>query len=251
MKAIVLAAGFATRMYPLTRDRAKPLLAVGPRTVVDWLVRRILELDEVDELIVVANGRFHADFVRWSEGLDSCVPVRVLNDGAQDDEGKLGAIGDMHLAIASIEDSTCPLLIAAGDNLVDFSLAPYAARFRENPTDPLLIVREIEGEIPPRRYNEVTLDRAGAVTSFREKPDDPESPLASICLYFLPGDVRAQLANYLRDESNHDAPGYFMQWLHTQRALQAMPLEGTWFDIGNLEILERARTVFSSGTPAP
>ena len=245
MKAIVLAAGFATRMFPLTRDRAKPLLEVGGRPVVDWLLQRHQALPEVDEVVVVANGRFHADFEAWAAGLEVGVPVRVLNDGAQDDDTKLGAIGDLALAVDALEDRNAPLLVAAGDNLIGFDLAPYAARFAARPERPLLLVREIEGEIPPRRYNEVVLDGEGGVRSFREKPDDPQSPLASICLYFLPGDVRADLATYLAEETNHDAPGYLMQWLHGRRPMAAAALGDGWYDIGNLETLERARRAYA------
>jgi len=245
MKAIVLAAGFATRMYPLTRDRAKPLLGVGGKPVIGRLVDRIVALPEIDEVIVVANGRFHADFEAWAAGLDLRVPVRVLNDGAVDDETKLGALGDLSLAVRSLDDHDAPLLVAAGDNLIEFDLAPYAQLFAARPDRPLLLVREIEGEIPPRRYNEVVLDHAGQVQSFREKPDDPQSPLAAICLYFFPGDVRAALAGYLEEETNHDAPGYFVQWLHTVRPLAAARLDGGWHDIGNLETLERARQAYA------
>jgi glucose-1-phosphate thymidylyltransferase len=245
MKAIVLAAGFATRMYPLTRDRAKPLLEVGGRPVIEWLLQRLVALPEVDEVVVVANGRFHADFDAWAARLDVRVPVRVLNDGAQDDDSKLGAIGDLALAVDALEERAAPLLVAAGDNLIGFDLAPYAARFAARPERPLLLVREIEGDIPPRRYNEVVLDGEGGISSFREKPDDPQSPLASICLYFLPGDVRADLATYLEEEANHDAPGYLMQWLHGRRPLAAAALGEGWYDIGNLETLERARRAYA------
>lgn len=245
MKAIVLAAGFATRMYPLTRDRAKPLLDIGGRPVIEWLVRQLVALPEIDEVVVVANGRFHADFEAWAARLDVGVPVRVLNDGALSDDTKLGAIGDLAVAVDALEDRTEPLLVAAGDNLIGFDLAPYAARFAARPDRPLLLVREIEGDIPPNRYNEIVLDEDGGVRSFREKPDDPQSPLASICLYFLPGDVRADLAIYLDEETNHDAPGYLMQWLHRRRPLAAAPLGEGWHDIGNLETLERARRAYA------
>lgn len=248
MKAIVLAAGFATRMYPLTRDRAKPLLDVGGRPVIEWLVQKLAALQEVDEVVVVANGRFHHAFEVWAESLELGVPVRVLNDGAQDDDTKLGAIGDLALAVEALGDSSAPLLVAAGDNLVGFDLEPYAALFAESPDRPLLLVREIEGQIPPRRYNEVVLGEDGSVLSFREKPDDPKSPLASICLYFLPGDVREDLALYLSEETNHDAPGYLMQWLHGRRPMAAAPLGGGWHDIGNLETLESARRAYAERT---
>lgn len=247
MKAIVLAAGFATRMFPLTRDRAKPLLDVGGKPVIGWLTDRLLALPEVNELIVVANGKFHGDFEAWAQGMNARVPVKVINDHSTDDTNKLGAIGDMALALQEI-DGDEPFVIAAGDNLIDFDLAPYAAAFAEEKERGLLLVRKIEGEIPPRRYNEVTLTDSGDVASFREKPDDPQSPLASICLYFLPAGVKDDIATYLAENDNHDAPGYLIEWLHTRRSFAARPLEGGWHDIGNLQTLEDARRTYGGET---
>jgi glucose-1-phosphate thymidylyltransferase len=245
MKAIVLAAGFATRMFPLTRDRAKPLLDVGGRPVIDWLASRLEALPAVDELIVVTNDRFHADFEAWAATHDGRVPLRVLNDGTRNDSDKLGAIGDLALAVNSIEDRDAPLVVAAGDNLIHFDLAPFAERFEGESERPLLLVREIKGEVPPGRYSEVVLDGVGGVASFREKPADPKSPLFAICLYFLPANVRADLDDYLAQDSNHDAPGYWLQWLSGRRSLGAARLAGEWHDIGNLETLERARIAFA------
>lgn len=244
MKAIVLAGGFATRMYPLTRDRAKPLLEVGGRPVIEWLALRLAALDEIDELIVVTNHRFVADFEAWTAGFEAGVPVRVIDDGAREEAEKRGAIGDLGLAIASIPDVDAPLVVAAGDNLVDFDLAPYAARFLERPDRPLLLAREVPGEVPPRRYNELILAEDGSVRSFREKPDDPRSALSAICLYFLPADVRADLERYLAEETNCDAPGYLIAWLHRRRPLAAARLAGGWHDVGDLETLEHARAAY-------
>ncbi len=246
MRAVLLAAGFATRMYPLTRDRAKPLLEVGGRTVIDWLMERVAALPFVDELVVVVNGRFRDDFEAWARKRVLSIPLRIVDDGAQDEPEKLGALGDLRLAWHSLPDDGDPLLVAAADNLVHFDLLPFAEAFGRHPESPLLLVREIQGEIPPRRYNEVVLGEGGRVLSFREKPADPHSPLAAICLYFLPGDVRGDLEAYLSADTNHDAPGYFIEWLVKRRAVWAAQLDGAaWFDIGNLETLERARVEFS------
>ena len=127
MKAIVLAAGFATRMYPLTRDRAKPLLEVGPRTVIDWLVRRILAIDAVDELVVVANGRFHLDFERWAEGLEARVPVKVVNDGAL-----ASLIALLHLPDVDVETAAAELLAKLAQ-VPDFDGTPLTGPHQWDP----------------------------------------------------------------------------------------------------------------------
>jgi len=243
MKAIVLAAGFATRLHPLTLERAKPLLEVGGRPVLSWIVDRLSALAEVDEILIVTNGRFHAQFVAWLESERPAKPVRLVDDGTQDNESRLGAIADLSLALVFVGDLEADFLVVAGDNLIDFDLAPYAARFARE-RKPLLLVREIAGELVPGRYNEVVLDGAGGVRSVREKPADPRSRLSAICLYFLPADVRADLGVYLRTEMVQDAPGHFIAWLAARRMLAAEPLKGGWHDIGDAATLEAARRAF-------
>ncbi|MEE8467910.1 MAG: sugar phosphate nucleotidyltransferase [Planctomycetota bacterium] len=244
MKAIVLAAGFATRMYPLTRDRAKPLLDVAGKPVLSRLLDRVLTLDAVDEVLVVTNHRFFDQFELWSEGYLARVPVRVLDDGSLDDAGKRGAIADLAFAVEAIDEVAADLLVVAGDNLIDFDLQPHATRFAELGR-PLCLVREIEGIVPPRRFSEVTLDGTRVLTC-REKPAEVRSNLSAICLYFLPASVRPRLAEYLASQSEHDAPGHFIAWLHDREPLAASRIDGGWHDIGDLETLERARTAFGA-----
>ena len=245
MKVIVLAAGFGTRLHPLTRDTAKPLLDVGGRPVLSWLCDRLLAVEGVDEAIVVTNTRFQGQFQVWLEGYGPPLPVRILDDGASRNDQRRGAIGDLALALESIRDEGADLLVAAGDNLVDFDLAPFAARFAALGRT-LLLVREHEGRVPPGRYNEVTLGADGTVTGFREKPADPRSPLSALCLYFFPPSIRAALAEYTTQSENHDAPGYFVEWLAARTTLAAERITGEWHDIGDLQTLERARAAFAA-----
>ncbi len=246
MKAIVLAAGFATRMYPLTRDRAKPLLDVAGKPVLSRLLDRVLALGVVDEVFVVTNHRFFEQFELWREDYAARVPVRVLDDGTMSDEEKRGAIADLAFALEAIDDVDADLLVVAGDNLIDFDLQPHADRFAELGR-PMCLVREIEGVVPPRRYSEVTLDGTRVVTC-REKPAEVRSNLSAICLYFLPAFVRSRLAEYLASQSEHDAPGHFLAWLHEREPLTASRIDGGWHDIGDLATLERARTAFGAET---
>jgi glucose-1-phosphate thymidylyltransferase len=243
MLAVLLAAGFATRMYPLTRDRAKPLLEVGGRPALDWILERALAVPGLREVRVVTNARFRAQFDEWRAALGALpVPVRVIDDGTHTNDTRLGALGDLALALEGTEDEE--LLVLAGDNLIDFDLAPHVARMRREGR-PLLFARTIEGAVPPRRYSEIVVDAHGAVTSFREKPADPRSNLSAPALYVFPADVAAELRAYLAAGGDADAPGHFLAWLHGRRALTAVPLPGAWHDIGNLETLERARADYA------
>jgi glucose-1-phosphate thymidylyltransferase len=251
MKALVLCAGFATRLYPLTRNQAKPLLDIGGRPMLSWLMDRLLRIKELDAVYIVGNERFHSQFLSWRDAYPSPVPIHVLNDGSTADENKLGAIGDMAFAMRHIPDDD--LLVVAGDNLLEFDLDPFAREFLRA-RRPMILVREVDNLAARSRYNEVILDANGAVISFREKPPDPKSNLAAICLYFFPPGIRNRIEDYLTAQNNPDAPGYFIQWLVTQTPVQAMIFEHGWFDIGNLQTLEAARVHYAGrigATPGP
>lgn len=244
MKVVVLAAGFASRLYPLTRNWPKPLLDVGGQPVLSRLLDRVLDLEGIDEVVVVTNDRFQQPFEEWARAYGARVPLHVLSDGTDTNENRLGAVADMALGIESLSDSEAPILVVAGDNLIDFSLVPFAERFAQEPRT-LLLVREVPEPVPPGRFSEVCLAADGSLLSFREKPSDPQSNLSAVCLYFFCGSIRSELAQYASENHNLDAPGYFLEWLHDHQPMAAARITGAFHDIGNLETLERARIAFS------
>ena len=247
MKAYLLAAGYATRMYPLTRDRPKPLLEVAGRPILAHILDRVRVLEGLSEVVLIANDRFIEPFEAFAAELDLGVPVRVLNNGSRDDDDKLGAIGDLAFALREVPVGNEDWLVAAGDNLLAFDLGVLQRAFRDGGGAPLLAVRRVPID-GPSNYNEVTLDPDGRVVGFREKPQDPQSPLAAIALYFLPPRAAALLPAYLDAGGNPDAPGHFIAWLVEQVEVRAEPLPGDWFDIGSLEGLEHARSHFRPWT---
>ena len=242
LHVVVLAAGFATRLYPLTRDRAKPLLDVGGRPVLSHVLDRILALRGIAGCTVVTNARFHEQFVAWRDGYDADVAIGLHDDGARTNETRRGGATDLLLGFQAVQriDPTADVVVLAGDNLIEESLDAFRedyARLRE----PLLLCRRIPGGIPPARHGEATVDGDGRITRFREKPADPDSELAATCFYFFPADVRDQLERFLAEGGDPDAPGHFLTWLVPRRTVHARELVGRTFDIGNLESLERAR----------
>jgi glucose-1-phosphate thymidylyltransferase len=247
VKAYLLAAGYATRMYPLTRDRAKPLLEVAGAAILTHLLDRVLALDDLSEVIVIANDRFARDFEAWASLRDAPVPVHVLNDGTRSDGAKLGALGDLAFALDAVPVGGEDWLVAAGDNLLAFELGPLQQAFRKTGDgahrEPLLVVRKTTRD-GPSRYNEVVLDESGRVVRFREKPEDPVSDLAAIALYLLPAAAESALRRYLDEGGNPDAPGHFIAWLVEQMPVRAEPLRGEWYDIGSLDGLKYARKHF-------
>jgi len=250
VKAILLAAGYATRLYPLTRDRPKPLLEVGGRPLLDHLLERIAPLPGLSQVIVVGNHRFAERLRAWARGAPCPVPLRVLDDGSTGESDRLGAVGDIAFALDAVPPADEDLLVAAGDNLIGFDLAPVHDRYlgAVPAPRPLLLVRRVE-RTGPSPYNEVELGPETApgsglhpVRGFREKPPDPRTPWAAIGVYFWPPEVAERLGRYLAAGGNPDAPGHFVEWLVRETPVLATPVPGgSWFDIGSPEALAAAR----------
>ncbi len=240
MKVVLLCAGYATRMHPLTRDVPKPLLEVAGAPILSHLLARTAPLPGVDEVVVVGNHRFHAQLRRWVESARSTVPIRLLDDGSSDETNRLGALADLAFAAREVPLAGHDALVAAGDNLVLFDLAPLARAFARRRA-PQLSTRVVPADARSSRYGEVTLDASGRVTRFREKPADPRSELAAIALYFLPAPTWPRLERYLDAGGIRDAPGHFFEWLARETAVFAEPITGPWWDIGDLDSLAEAR----------
>ena len=240
MKAYLLAAGFATRMYPLTQHVAKPLLEVGGAPILSHILQSVEAIPDLSEVVVIGNHRFTEALNHWSRSVSCRVPIRVLDDGATEVEERLGAIGDLAFALQRVPNGVEDVLVVAGDNLLDFDLEPYYREFKEEQSA-LLITRLVEMGGGPSPYNEVSLDATGRVLSFREKPQEPSSPLSAMAVYFLKAETESLLREYLAEGGEPDAPGHFIAWLVSVRRVVARPMSGRWFDIGSLESLEDAR----------
>jgi len=242
LRAVFLAAGFATRLYPLTLHKAKPLLEVGGVPMMTRIARQVEACASVTDGVVVANGRFHSDFAVWERGAGVGFPIEIVNDGAMTNESRLGAIRDLALALdaAPAREDVDGYLVLACDNLFEFDLARLRDRFAASGRGQL-IVREVPTPVPGGKYSEVMLDASATrVTRFREKPANPESNLSAIAVYLLPRELPALVREYLAGGGNPDAPGHFIAWLSERTPLEATRLDGRWIDIGSAEDLARA-----------
>ena len=242
MNVVVLCAGYATRMYPLTRDHPKPLLDVGGRPVLSRLMDRVFTIPGLKHGVLVSNHRFLDRFRAWIDAYGAPIPLTLVDDGSVDENDRLGALRDLALAWDALpaEARRDGVVVVGGDNLIAFDLTGPGARF-DGALRPLLLVRRISGDVPPGKYSEVVLDDGGKVVSFREKPRDPRSDLSCICLYFFTPEIRHRLGEYLEGGGNPDAPGHFLEWLNPRMELHAERVSGPWFDIGSIETLEQAR----------
>lgn len=251
LRAVLLAAGFATRLYPLTRTCAKPLLEIGGVPMISRLVRDLEACDAIADAVVVTNGRFHDDFRSWRDALDTPLELTLVDDGALENEQRLGAVRDLRLALDSApgRDDLDGYLVMACDNLLDLDLDGLVGAFEASGRGQL-VVREVPEPVPPGRYSEVVLEGT-RVASFREKPTDPRSNLSAIAVYLLPAELPAWLDAYLDEGGEPDAPGHLLAWLSRRTDLEATRLAGRWLDIGNAQDLERARAAYGPSGKAP
>ena len=245
MKALVLAAGYATRLRPLTDNRAKPLLTVAGRPIADWILDRITEVDEVDEVHLVTNARFAPDFEAWSAGR-----VRVHDDGTASNDDRLGAIGDIAFVADREEWDGEDLLVVAGDNLFDFSLADYVDFWQRKDGSAIAVYEHPVRELVSQ-YSVVELDPDDRVVGFEEKPETPESNLISIATYIYHRAHLALLHAYLAEGNPPDQPGYFIGWLYSRAPVYGYRFAGEWLDIGDRTQLLEADNRYRHRTGLP
>ena len=222
MKALILAAGYATRLLPLTDTIPKQLLPVGGRPMVDWILDRIAETS-ADEIHLVTNARFAPGFERWAEDKD----VRVHDDGTRSNDDRLGAIGDIQFV--GLDDD---LLAIAGDNLFDYSLADYEAYWRAKSAS-CVAVYDVGDLDLAKKYGIVDVDADDRITDFVEKPEQPPTTLCATATYLYTREDAARVETYLAEGNPPDQPGNFVAWLHTRSPVYAYRFPGEWYDIGD------------------
>ena len=244
MKLLILAAGYATRLYPLTLTQPKPLLEVAGRPMIDRALENLETIDAIDEVFVVTNARFARHFENWSAGKSASITrkVTVINDGSESEATRLGALGDLGFVIDSqgIDDD---LIVVAGDNLFSQSLVGFGEFCRELDA-PVLGVYDVGRFESAKEYSEVHADMNGQITSFEEKPESPTTTMIGVALYYYPRSVIPKIKRYLEAGNNPEQPGRLIQWLYPRQAVFTWAIPGIWYDIGSKETLEEANRIF-------
>ncbi len=231
MKAVVLAGGYATRMWPITKDRPKMFLPVGDGTVIDVIFEDLEADSRIDEVFVSTNERFAGDFEAFIDDSPYEKPTLSVEETVAEDE-KFGVVGALAQLIdrEGVDDD---LVVIAGDNLLSFDVGEFVDFFEDAGT-PCLVAYDVGSKERAKSYGLVQLD-GDRVTDFQEKPDDPQSTLVSIACYAFPADTLPEFDTYLADGNNPDEPGWFLQWLQTRGTVHAFTFDGAWFDIGTPE----------------
>lgn len=234
MKCLILAAGYATRLYPLTENFPKPLLQVGEKTILDWLIEDINTANPVDEYIVITNRKFAQHFENWAAA--HTLPITVLDDGTSTNETRLGAVCDIQYAIDKLHLND-DLLIIAGDNLLDFSLTSFLRYAQEKGTSCTMRYYEPD-ENKLHKCGVSEIDGQERLLSLEEKPAVPKSHWCTPPFYFYTKADAARIREAIADGCGTDAPGSLVAWMCRRSVMHSMQMPGSRYDIGNLESYE-------------
>ena len=230
--AILLAAGYATRLYPLTQDRPKALLPLNGDTILDAVLSSLKTVTDLRKRILVTNHRFAEQFRRWQAVRQA--PVHILDDGTDSPERRLGAIRDLDLARRET-DPTDDLLVVGTDNLFRWPLSEFVAQAQRRRPAPSIALWEAPSASVATQFGVVTRDAASRITAFVEKSPQPPSREVALCVYYFPAHLCGAIPTFIHEGGNPDAPGFFIQWLAEQSPVYGIMMPGPWYDIGTLE----------------
>ena len=256
MNALILAAGYATRLYPLTLNKAKPLLEVGGKPIIEWVLDNLASVPGLGTTYIVTNDKFANDVQNWANayqdrpafaelrrGRHRGMQIKIINDESKSDDDKLGAIGDINLVLTRENLTIDDLLVIAGDNLFQQPLTEFVNAAKRSQAT--VAVHDVGNLEAMKKYGTVTVDTNGVITNFEEKPAKPKSTLAAVALYYYSREALPLFTTYLAAGNNPDQPGLFLQWLYTRKPVNTFEIKGRWLDIGSKETLENANKVFA------
>jgi len=248
MIGILLCAGYATRLYPLTEKLPKPLLPVADRPMLEHILEKLESEENLEKIIIISNDKFYEHFCEWNNRFEGKWPIEVVNDHTTSNETRLGAIGDLVYVRDQKKLIGKDLLVIAGDNLFDSNLAEFVRFGQKHTPHAAIAVYDVKDKNLAKRYGlvEVSSQEKGRVSEFLEKPENPSTTLASCGVYWLPSQTGVLLDRYLKDGHNADQPGHYIRWLSQKDRVYAIPLDGRWYDIGDLESYKQANAIFQN-----
>jgi len=247
MNVLILAAGYATRLYPLTQNQPKPLLEVAGKPMMEWVIDNLAPIEAIENVYVVTNNKFAGHFQKWADSYAQTqhkLSFVIVNDQTTSDADKLGAIGDINLVVKQHGLDASDLIVVAGDNLFSESLEDFG-RFCKEAKSPVLGIYDVGSLEEAKKYGVVATDEKGVIKSFVEKPEEPASTLIGIALYYYPAATVQLIKQYLAEGNNADQPGRLVQWLYPRQPVHTWKVPGTWFDVGSLPTLQAANEMFT------
>jgi len=239
MTIVILAAGYATRLYPLTLNKPKPLLPVGGKPILEHIFNKISELNNVGNCYIVTNQKFFKDFKDWAGTFKFKAPIEAINDETTTNENRLGAIRDIEFAIKKkgIKDD---LLVIGGDNLFEFSLKGFVNFAEAHKPSSSLAIFDIGEKEKASLYGVIKIDSSSQVVNFEEKPPKPQSTFIATCVYYFPGEKVNLISKFLSSSNKSDAPGNYIKWLSENEEVYGFAFKEKWYDIGDKSSYEQA-----------
>ena len=243
MKCIILAGGYAKRMWPLTENQAKCLLPINGRPMIDFIIEKVDKLADVDEIIISTNERFAKDFEKYvsdvKEKYDK--PIIIVAEPTMAEGEKLGAVGGMAFVIDTLKLEN-DLFVINGDNLSGIDLQAFVDHYESGSKDCVLAAIYYEPDIEiVKKMSCVTMDSDNKIIDFIEKPVDPKSNHMSVGFHIFPSNILQTIKDYVKSGENADSPGRFLQWLHKIAPVHGFPFKEYWYDIGSFDIYEKVQ----------
>lgn len=244
MKCLILAAGYATRLYPLTENFPKPLLSVGEKTILDWLIDDIDTANTVDEYVVISNHKYAHHFDDWARTKEQ--KITVVDDGTDTNETRLGAVKDIQFTIEKL-NLYDDMLVIAGDNVLDFSLTEFIKYAKEKNTSCIMRYYEPDDK-KLLKCGVVTIDEHDKILNMTEKSPTPATHWCCPPFYYYTKEDAKLVQKGIDSGCGIDAPGSYIAWLCTQTTVHAMEMPGKRYDIGNLESYEKVKSEYKGIT---
>jgi len=232
VKAIILAGGYAKRLWPITHQRPKPLLTVAGKPIINYIIEKLEEIEEITHIIVSTNQAFANDFKNWLKTTDSDKKIELFIESSTKEQNKLGTIGALNLLFEEkmLDED---VMVIAGDNIFDFSLRDFLIFYKKIGYPVVALHNMKDKKKISGRYGVAIVDDTGKIKEFQEKPINPKSTLVSTACYIFPREILPLFSKYLEEGNNPDAPGYFLQWLYQLVDVYGFVFNEEWYDIGD------------------
>ena len=237
MEAIILAAGYSTRLYPLTENMPKSLLDVAGKPIIEHIIKKLEMIADLDTIHIITNDKFEQHFSKWLKSFDSTKKIEIINDKTKGNEERLGALGDINFAINK-KNIDNDLIVVAGDNLFEMPLTDMFNFFKKKKSN-IIALHDVKNIELAKHYGIVEAEN-NLVVNFEEKPHNPKSTLASTGIYIFPKKTIELIKKYISQGNDADKTGSFIEWLYKRDKVYSYVTEKKWYDIGTVEQLEKA-----------
>lgn len=241
MHAIILAAGYATRLHPLTENTPKPLLNIAGKPIIEHIIKKLEQVNLIGKIYIVTNAKFEQHFKKWLKRFNAEKPVEIISNGTKSSNDRLGALGDINFAI-NAKNIDSDMLIVAGDNLFEMPLTDAADFFKKRKSN-VIVIHDVRDFELAKHYGIVEVSDS-IIVNFEEKPASPKSTLASTGIYLFPKKTISLIKKYIAQGNNPDKTGSFIEWLHKREKVYSYITDKKWYDIGNIEQLDRANKYY-------